>query len=112
MYEHRRFEGRPQDGQHEAEPGFLHHPWAVRVELEYDVAELVEVLVAHFFRDVGNGEVGDLPPVVAAAVQQAVADSADVTPLPEPLRVLGVGIGRDPFWPEIRAREVQQPGDA
>ena len=33
-------------GQQQAEPGLLHHPRPVRVELEHDVAELVEVLLA------------------------------------------------------------------
>ncbi len=107
----RDLEDRSEQGEQQAQPGLLHHPWPVVVELGDDAAPRLELLGPHRRLDGPEVEVGHPPPVVPAAPQQRVAHGTDVAPLPEPLGVLLVRLRRVVVGAEVRAREVQQPGD-
>ena len=105
---HRDLEQRSQQREEQAEARFLDHPWALRVESLQDRAERAEVLVAHVS---GNGldvEAAEPPPIESGVLEEAVTDAAHVLALPEPLRVLLVGLGGAALGTEVGAGHVEQ----
>ncbi len=107
----RDLEQRPQQWQEEAEARLLDHPRPVRVEPQQDLAERAEVLFAHLSGDGLDLEAAEPPPVEPGVLEEAVTDAAHVLALPEPLRVLLVGLGRAALGTEVRAGHVEQARD-